>query len=126
MSVSKALIIFMRAAMAVQIILGIGFWTGRWYGLVNLHMAIGVLFVLSLWVIAARGIAQQKGLAAFAFLWGVVVVALGMTQQQILVGDLHWIIRIVHLVIGIASMPIAEKLAAAPSAVVPARTRASM
>lgn len=120
MSVSRILIMFMRAAIAVQLVLGIGFWTGRWYGLVNVHMAIGVLFVLALWVIAARAISRQKGLAAFAIVWGLVVAALGMTQQQILVGDLHWVIRVLHLAIGIATMPIAERLAQSRMAAVPA------
>ena len=112
MTVSRVSIMFMRVAAAVQLILGIGFWTGRWYGLVNVHMAIGVLFVLALWVIAVGAIPRQKGPAAFAILWGVIVIALGMTQRQILVGDLHWIVRVLHLVISIASMPIAERLVA--------------
>ena len=110
MSVSRMLAVFMRFAMAVQIILGIAFWTGHWTGLVNVHMAVGVLFVLALWVIAVGAIGQHKGLAAFGLLWGVVIIALGMTQQQILVGDLHWVIRVLHLVVGVAAMPIAERL----------------
>lgn len=119
MSVSRILLVFMRAAMAVQVILGIGFWTGHWANLVGAHMAIGALFVIALWVIA--GIAAARGgparLVAFGFVWGVVVLALGMTQQRILIGDLHWMIRIVHLVVGIAAMPIAERLVAGRGAV---------
>lgn len=118
MSVSRILLVFMRAAMAVQVILGIGFWAGHWTSLVNVHMAIGSLFVISLWVIS--GIAGAHGrpgrVVAFGFVWGVVVLALGMTQQSILVGDLHWIVRVLHLVVGIAAMPIAERLVAGPQA----------
>jgi len=123
MSISRMLLVFMRAAMAVQVILGIGFWTGHWANLVNVHMAIGSLFVIALWVIA--GIASAHGrpgrLVAFGFVWGVIVLALGMTQQGILVGDLHWIIRVLHLAIGIAAMPIAERLVGGPQ---PAPARA--
>src|SRR5215471_14333692 len=110
MNVSRMLLVFMRAAMAVQVILGIGFWTGHWTNLVNAHMAIGALYVIALWVIAGIAGAHRRpgGLVAFGFIWGVVVLAFGMTQQRILVGDLHWIIRVVHLVVGIAAMPIAE------------------
>ena len=119
MSVSRILLVFMRAAMAVQVILGIGFWTGHWANLVNVHMAIGALFVIALWVIA--GIAGAHGrpgrLVAFGFVWGVVVLALGMTQQRLLIGDLHWMIRVLHLVVGIAAMPIAERLAGGREAV---------
>ena len=120
MGVSRVLIVFMRIAMAVQIILGIGFWSGHWSGLVNVHMAVGALFVLSLWVIAGRAIPRAKGLAAFALLWGVVILGFGMMQQSILVGDLHWIIRVLHLAIGVAAMPIAERLSATQAIVTPA------
>ena len=112
MSVSRLLLVFMRAAMAVQVILGIGFWTGHWANLVNMHMVIGALFVVALWVIAGIAAANRRpgGLVAFGFTWGVVVVALGMTQKGILIGDLHWIIRVLHLAVGIAALPIAERL----------------
>ena len=116
MDISRMLLVFMRAAMAVQVILGIGFWTGHWANLVNVHMAIGSLFVIALWVIA--GIAGAHGspsrLVVFGFVWGVIVLALGMTQQGILIGSLHWIVRVLHLAIGIAAMPIAERLVAGP------------
>jgi hypothetical protein len=46
----------------------------------------------------------------FGILWGLAIAGLGFMQQGILVGDLHWIIRVLHLVIGVAAMPIAEKL----------------
>ena len=123
MSISRMLLVFMRAAMAVQVILGIGFWTGHWANLVNLHMAIGSLFVIALWVIA--GIASAHGrpgrLVAFGFVWGVIVLAFGMTQQGILIGGLHWIIRVLHLLVGIAALPIAERLVGGPQ---PAPARA--
>ena len=114
MVLSRSLLAVMRVAMAVQVIVGIGFWTGHWYGLVNVHMAIGVLYVLAFWVIAGAAIAQKRatGLALFAILWGIVIAAFGMMQQRILPGDLHWIIRVLHLAIGIAALPIAERLAA--------------
>lgn len=114
MGVSRMLLMFMRAAAAVQVILGIGFWTGHWAGLVSVHMAIGALFVISLWIIA--GISSARGLpgrlVGLAFVWGIVVVALGMTQRSILIGDLHWIVRVVHLAVSMAAMPIAERLVA--------------
>lgn len=113
MGASRGLLMFMRAAAAVQVILGLGFWTGNWPGLVNIHMLIGVLFVLSLWTLAGVALSQRRaaGLAVFALLWGVVIAGLGMSQRGILVGDLHWVIRVLHLVISLAAMPIAERLA---------------
>ncbi|HTE47511.1 MAG TPA: hypothetical protein VK636_19875 [Gemmatimonadaceae bacterium] len=114
MTPSRLLLMVMRIAAAIQVVLGIGFWTGRWVGLVGVHRMVGVVFVIALWAIAVLAIAQQRSraaLAAFALLWGLVVAALGFVQQGILPGDLHWIVRCAHLIIALASLPIAERLA---------------
>jgi hypothetical protein len=112
------LLMFMRVAALVQLVVGIAMWTGHWVSLVDLHRTIGVLFVLCLWIIAIVALVQRRtpGLAAFALLWGLVVAAIGFMQQGMLVGDLHWIVRVAHLVIALASMPIAEKLVVRPAA----------
>jgi hypothetical protein len=114
MGVSRGLLVGLRIAMALQVIVGIALWTGHWYSLLAVHMGVGVLYVLMFWGVAGIAISQHRstGLAAFALLWGVVIAAFGMTQQGILPGDLHWIVRVMHLVIGIAAMPVAERLAA--------------
>jgi len=116
MRVPFLLLMFMRIAALVQVVVGIGLWTGHLYAFVDVHRTIGMLFVLALWGIAAIALVQRRaaGLAAFAVVWGVVVAAVGFTQQQLLSGDLHWIVRVLHLVIAMASMPIAERLAPKP------------
>jgi hypothetical protein len=115
MSLSRSLLMLMRVGAAVQVILGIGLWTGHWYSLVGVHQTVGILFVILLWAIALIALVRGRaaGLAAFALVWGLVVAALGFTQQRILPGDLHWIVRVLHLVVGLAAMPIAERLAPA-------------
>ena len=118
MRVPFLLLMFMRVAALLQVVVGIALWTGHWYGFVSVHRTIGVLFVLALWIIAILALTQRRaaGLAAFAILWGLLVAALGFMQQGILIGDYHWVVRVLHLVIGLASMPIAERLAPRPSA----------
>jgi len=116
MSVSRSLLMFMRVGMLLQIIGGIGLWTGHLYSLVDVHRTVGMLFVLALWIIGVIALIQRRavGLAAFAIVWGVVVAGLGFSQQGILIGEWHWVIRVLHLVISMASMPIAERLAPGP------------
>jgi hypothetical protein len=116
MNVSRALLMFMRIAMLLQIVVGIALWTGHLYSFIDVHRTIGVLFVLSLCIVALIAMVQRRsvGLATFAIAWGVLVAGLGFTQQGILIGDWHWVIRVLHLVIGMASMPIAERLAPGP------------
>ena len=119
MGVARALLMFMRFGALFQLAVGIGLWTGHLYSLVDVHRTVGVLFVLALWVIAIVALVQRRavGLATFAIAWGVLVAGLGFTQQGILMGDWHWVIRVLHIVIGMASMPIAERLAPGPGPV---------
>jgi hypothetical protein len=106
-------LIILRILAAAQLILGVAFWTGHWYRLVNLHRMVGMLFVLTLWVIAFMALRAKRavGLAAFALVWGVVIAGVGFIQQRLLIGDLHWIVRVAHLVIAMSAMPLAERLA---------------
>jgi hypothetical protein len=116
MALQRSLLMFMRLGVLFQLVVGIGLWTGQLSPMVDVHQTVGVLFVLSLWMIAIIAMAQGRmfGLAAFALVWGAVVAALGFTQQSLLPGDLHWIVRVLHLIIGVASVPIAEGLVPRP------------
>ncbi len=97
----------------VLIVLGGLFWGGRALELVNTHMLIGVLFVLALWVLS--GIAavthQSAGLVATGFIWGIIVLALGMMQKSLMPGSAHWVIQVLHLLVGLIAMGIGERLA---------------
>ena len=102
-----------RLLAVVQVILGVLFWTGNALTFIPLHMLSGLLLVLALWVqagLALRG-GVHFGLPAFAVVWGVFVIVLGMTQFSILPGDLHWIIQVLHLAVGVAAVGQAEALA---------------
>ena len=103
-----------RIAGLTQIVLGVLFWTGNVLTLIPVHMLVGSVLVLLLWSLAGLSLwaGANRGLAALALVWGVVVVALGMTQTQILPGPAHWVIKVVHLLVGLAAMGMAERLAA--------------
>ncbi|HWG34725.1 MAG TPA: hypothetical protein VN650_11180 [Gemmatimonadaceae bacterium] len=97
----------------ILIILGLFFWSGHALQLVNAHMLIGLLFVIALWVLAGVAIAahQSGGLIALGFIWGIVVLALGMTQRTLLQGSVHWVIQVLHLLVGLIAMGIGDNLA---------------
>ena len=44
-----------RAALVVQVILGIIVWTGHGDSLIPIHIAVGLLLVVDLWVAVALG-----------------------------------------------------------------------
>ena len=103
-----------RIAGLIQIVLGLLFWTGNALPLIPVHMLIGLVLVLTLWflaIMAARA-GVSRGFVALAIVWGVVVLVLGMTQTQLLPGSFHWVIQVVHLLVGLAAMGQAEGLAA--------------
>ncbi len=96
-----------------QIVLGLLFWTGNALDFVGLHILIGLLIVLLLWTQAALGLRAglPLGLVGLAFLWGLLVPALGMTQARILPGSAHWIVQVVHLLLGLGALGLGDTLA---------------
>jgi hypothetical protein len=103
----------MRIGAGVQVVVGLGLWNGRWYSLVDMHRTVGVIYVVLLWVLAIIALIQRRSVkvALFGIAWGFVIAMLGFTQQRFLIGDLHWMVRVIHLIIGLGAMPIAERLA---------------
>jgi len=95
------------------IILGVLFWAGHALQLVPLHMLLGLLFVVALWVLA--GVAYRaRGLAGFAsvvVVWGIIVLVFGMMQRALLPGSAHWVIQVLHLLVGLVAMGLGEGLA---------------
>ncbi|HET9983959.1 MAG TPA: hypothetical protein VFQ38_10245 [Longimicrobiales bacterium] len=96
-----------------QIVLGLVFWSGHAVALIPLHMAVGGLFTLGLLVLAglAIGARVRPGLGALGVAWVILLPALGMGQMSLLPGAAHWIVRVLHLVVGLAAMGIADRLA---------------
>ena len=102
-----------RVVGVVQLVLGILFWTGNALGLVDLHQLLGILLVLGLWTMAA--LAHRAGvpasLVAAAALWGLIVPIVGLTQRELVPGSAHWVIQVIHLLLGIGLLALAENLA---------------
>jgi hypothetical protein len=102
-----------RALWVVQLLLGILFWTGNALGLVDLHQLIGILLVLALWTQAALAhrAGVPGGLVAGAAVYGLVVPIVGLTQRELFPGSAHWVIQVIHLLLGIGLIGLAENLA---------------
>ena len=102
-----------RVAGIVQIVFGLLFWSGRALGYIPLHMSVGFVVVVGLWTLALLALVARTGagLAVFGILWGLALPALGMTQAAILVGPWHWIIRVIHLLMGLTALGLADRLA---------------
>ena len=97
----------------ILIALGLLFWTGNADPLVPVHMLLGIALVLALWVLAglAAVAGVNLGLVALAFVWGLVVPLLGLTQTRLLPGGAHWLVQVLHLLVGITAIALAQVLA---------------
>jgi len=102
-----------RATGLLQIILGLIFWTGNLLNLVSLHMLIGLILVLALWVLAVlAGLSGVNwGFVILAIVWGLIVPVLGVTQTQLMPGGAHWVIQLLHLLVGLGAIGLSERLA---------------
>ena len=102
-----------RVAGVVQILLGLAFWTGNALGLVDLHQLLGILLVLALWTQAALAhrAGVPAGMVAGAAVLGLLVVIVGLTQQNLLPGSAHWVIQVIHLLLGLGLLGLADNLA---------------
>ena len=110
---ATALRVFVGLDGLILIILGLLFWTGNADALIPVHMLLGVALVLALWALAALAAIAgvSPALVALAALWGVVVPVLGLTQERLLPGDLHWMIQALHLLVGVTAIALAQALA---------------
>lgn len=129
---ANVLRILVSAIGAIMIVLGLLFWSGNADSLIPLHMLLGVVLVLLLWAIAVMALVARVNpvLVLVAIVWGLIVPVLGVTQERILPTSAHWIIQVLHLLVGLIAISLANILARQimqgsttrqPEAVLPAR-----
>lgn len=115
----RIIIMVMRLCVLIALILGILFWikgTNVAGGqLLPLHMGLGILIALLLLILGcfiATVKGRNIGLAIGAFALAICMVALGLKQQSILTDpSLHWIIQVVHLLVGLLAQSMGEMIA---------------
>ena len=102
-----------RVALVVQLILGIIVWTGHGDSLIPIHIAVGLILVVDLWVAVALGLRSGAplGLAILALVWSVGMPVFGLVQANLLQGDAHVAIEVLHLVVGFIAVGLVEALA---------------
>lgn len=114
MTAATVLQMVVRLAGLILIILGILFWTGHADALVPVHTLVGILLVVALWGLSALAsqAGVQPGIVGLAVLWGLVAIVLGLTQERLLTGNAHGVIQVLHLIIGLGAIGLAESLGA--------------
>jgi hypothetical protein len=110
----KILLMLARLLGVVLLVLGFSIW----FGIAKpaaVHAALGSLFVLIMWVLAVIALfaLPKRGLPLFALLVGAVVIWFGVAQTTLLTGSMHWVVRFVHLLLGLSALGLTEALAKA-------------
>lgn len=101
-----------RVTGPAQVGLGLLFWAHRALNLLPLHMLIGSIFVLALLTLAGLGAwaGAGRGLSLLGLATGAVIPLFGMLQVRLFPGTGHWIVQVVHLLLGVAGMTLAARL----------------
>jgi hypothetical protein len=101
-----------RITGVLQLIMGLLIWFENQFGLIQSHMLIGLVLVIALIVLAAVAARAgvPTGMAVSVAILAVIVLVFGMTQASILPGSLHWIVQILHLLLGMAAVGMGEAI----------------
>jgi len=103
--------ILLRVFGTLALILGLLFWVGIGLNLIAVHMVLGLLVVLLLWIIGVGQAFSKDGswmLAIGALALGAIVLVFGLRQSALLVGPLHWVIQVLHLLLGVLAVGIGQ------------------
>lgn len=104
----------LRLAGATQLVLGGLLWFAPRAAYVPFHLGVGMLVVLSVLLLAA--VALRAGvrwpLPTLTIVWVLGLVAFAFPHVRLLPGPLHWIVRLVHLSMGVIAIGLGHRVAA--------------
>ena len=108
----------------VALLLGLLFFGGDARGLIPIHMLLGLIVAVALLVLSVAAVmAQRAGLGIGGIVVAVLLVVVGMGQGQMLPGDGHWIVQVVHILLGMGAIGYGEVIGKRLG-LTPARARA--
>lgn len=112
MKTVRIALMLVRACGITALVLGVLMWTGMGASLRGVHMVLGFILVLALWVLAVVAAGSHLyGLAIAGIFWGLIVAGLGNAQVRMMPGASHWMIQVVHVIVGLGAVGLAEAIA---------------
>lgn len=107
--------LLLTLAGTLAMVIGLLYWAGIATQLMTMHMPLGFLTVGALWVV---GIAQavDKGgswsIAIGAVILGAIMILFGLLHASLMAGPFHWVMQIVHLLLGVLTIGMGHMAAA--------------
>ena len=105
------LLMIARLLLVVQVVLGFAIWFGV-ATVTQAHIGLGSLFVLVMWILALIALfaLPTRTLPLLTLALGGVIMWFGVAQRTMLIGPMHWTVRVVHLLLGISAMGLLEPM----------------
>ena len=105
MSMTRIIQVIAGIAGLLALVLGLLIWFAQ-ANVLGIHMILGLIVTVGLLIFAIMALltSGMRVLGAISLIYALIVPVFGMTQSSLLVGDLHWVIRIAHLLVGLGAM----------------------
>src|SRR2546429_3833440 len=126
MNIARPFRIIATIAALVAVAFGMGTYTHADF--TNIHMLFGLIVAFALLILAVITVFSSglRRLGAIGIVYAFIVPIFGVTQQVILVGNLHWLVETAHLVVGFGALAligvIGERIARRKTAAVTTST----
>ena len=110
---ARILQIIVGIAGLCALVLGLFIWIAN-IDLTDIHMLFGLLVTLGLLVMSIIAL-TARGLRIWGIVgivYAIIVLIFGVSQSNMLVGNLHWLIQTLHMLVGIGAIVLTGALGA--------------
>lgn len=98
-----------RIAGVTALLLGMLFWFTP-IDLTSVHIVLGIAVAVALLALSviAVGTSEARPLGAAGIVYALILPLFGLTQARLLVTNLHWIIQLAHLLVGLGALALIQ------------------
>jgi len=114
MNIMRIIQIIAGIAGLLALVLGLSMWFAQTYVVLPLHMILGLIVTLGLLITSILALVTNglRTLGVIGIIYAIIIPVFGLTQTGMLQGDLHWLIQVAHLLVGIGAMGLIGNIAA--------------
>lgn len=112
MNIARPVRIIATIAALVAVAFGMGTYTHADF--TSIHMLFGLIVALALLILAVLAVFTSGlgRLGAIGIGYALIMPIFGVTQQSILVGELHWLVETAHLAVGFGAVALIGTISA--------------
>ena len=109
MTAVRIIVWIARIAGVGALLLGLLFWIVQ-IDLISVHMLLGIAFGLALLLLSIGMLftAGMRLLGAIGIVYAFILPIFGLTQTRLLIGNLHWLIQVAHLLLGLGALTLVQ------------------